>query len=114
MTTPVHRPPRGVLSACLMPAFLAVQIAVPLVRLWAPRPVRFGWQMFAGIRSAPRFATITTDSLVAELTRADILGHPRADMDLADDRIHAHLCAVTPGISAVRFEFQGEVRDVPC
>jgi hypothetical protein len=97
-----------------MAAFLAVQIAVPLVRLWAPRPARFGWQMYTSVRFHPRFEAVSTEGLITPVPTADFLGNPRGDIDLPADRIAIHLCAVTPGISAVRVEFEGTTRDLPC
>jgi hypothetical protein len=110
----VPRPGRDLLSAGLVAAFLAGQIAIPLFRLQAPRPARFGWQMYASVRFQPRFATISTAGIVTEIRSADFLGNPRADIDLPADRIVAHLCAATPGIRAVRVEFEGAARDWPC
>jgi hypothetical protein len=97
-----------------MAAFLAVQIAVPLVRLWAPRPARFGWHMYSSVRSQPRFATVSVDGSVTAVRSADFLGNPRGDLDLAGDRVPAHLCAITPDIRAVRVEAKGVLRDRPC
>jgi hypothetical protein len=51
-TTPAFRALSGrqKLVALFFAAFLLVQLAVPAYMLTQPRPARFGWQMYYGVR----------------------------------------------------------------
>jgi len=95
-------------------AYLAVQLAVPSAKLWEPRPARFGWQMFAGIAPAPRFAVAMADGSTREVALADHYGNPRADLRY-EDHLPGHLCRSLPGARAVRLERAGREPEVrPC
>lgn len=71
---------------------LALQVAVPLLRLGSEKPGRFGWHMFAGVPPAVTFAVRYDGSRVDTLTLADVLVRPRPEIDAAAE-IPSRLCA---------------------
>ena len=101
--------------AAFFAAYLALQIAVPIAKLWEPRPARFGWHMFSGVAPPPRFEVVLADGSTREAAPADHYGNPRADLRY-EDHLPAHLCRTVPGARAVRVERAGrgaEVRACP-
>ena len=81
--------------------FLAIQTAVPLVQLWAPRPARFGWQMFTASPQRPRFSLVMRDgtSRPADLRR--YVAYSRGEVDL-ENALPPHLCRVVPDVASVQ------------
>ncbi len=84
-------------------AFLAVQVAVPAWQLSQPRPARFGWQMYSGIKPQPRMFTITEDGGQREVDLRRHVGYQRIDLDYVAF-LPPHLCQTIPGVQAVRVQ----------
>jgi hypothetical protein len=84
-------------------AFLAIQIAVPIVQLvWAPRPARWGWQMYSVISTAPQFELISRDGAARPLDITPYVTSMRADVPLARF-LPPHLCKLFPDAAAVSY-----------
>jgi hypothetical protein len=98
--------PQSVAAATFFLLFLLIQTAVPLARLWAPRPARFGWQMFSAIQPHSRFALVMRDGTIrpVDLTRYVALSRGEVELDKALPR---HLCRVVPALAAVQLSPPG-------
>lgn len=96
-------------------AFLAVQVAIPLVQLAGDRPERFGWQMFSGSRTQPEFEIVKTDGSIQAVNAKDYLGYLRLEMEYADE-LAIHLCDIDVDTEAVRIlrDGAGEVEERAC
>ena len=95
--------------------FLAVQLTVPAVALFGPRPARFAWQMYSGTRTQASFHIVRDDGATDEVVFSDYLGHPRIEMNLIET-LPAHICEVESNAVAVRIDPPGsnEPSEVPC
>ena len=99
--------------AAVLVAFLAVQLALPVIGLYGARPARFGWQMYSVAQAAPQAWAEGTDGA---LTRIDLAG--RLAVLRADTRdtnaIGRALCA-GGSYAAVVIHFADEPMErVPC
>ena len=95
-------------------AFLAVQFIVATVQLLQPvRPVRFGWQMYAGVSQPTSFEAVYPDR-VEPLDLSAYLADVRADVD--HSVVPPAVCARDAGVIAVRFRVIPErtPREVQC
>lgn len=90
------------MRAALGLAFLTLQVIVPAALLFARRPARFGWQMFAAHTTAPMFAVEHADGSRALVDVDDYFAFRRGDLDRSVfDRLPAHLCALDPTVATV-------------
>lgn len=81
--------------------FLVIQTAVPLAQLWAPRPARFGWQMFSARQERPRFSLVLRDGTSRPVDLRLYVAHSRGEVDL-EQALPSHLCRVVPDLAAVQ------------
>ncbi|HEU4887219.1 MAG TPA: hypothetical protein VFV49_04985 [Thermoanaerobaculia bacterium] len=81
--------------------FLLIQTAVPLVRLGAPRPARFGWQMFSAAPQRPRFTLVLRDGTSQPADLRLYVAQSRGEVDL-EKALPPHLCRVVPDLASVR------------
>jgi hypothetical protein len=89
---------------CFFVAFLAFQLTAPLVQLVAaPRPARFGWQMYSVVSEPPRFSLLMRDGAAKPLDIRPYVTSMRADVPLAR-LLPAHLCTIFPDAVAVHYE----------
>lgn len=112
LETTVRRPTRlkRKAAAWFFAAFLAIQIAVPLFQLiLAPRPARFGWQMYSVVSAAPRFELSMRDGAARPLDIAPYVTSMRADVPLVQF-LPPHLCALFPDAAAVSYALDGGAR----
>ena len=100
------------LAAGAFVAYLVVQVTVPVVLLFEPRPAPLGWQMYSGVRMWPEYSLVVNDTL-ADVHVDRFLVRRRNDF-VAPDLSH-HICARITGATAV-IERRGEadVREVRC
>jgi hypothetical protein len=100
-----HRPaPSTIIAACFFVVFLAAQIVIPLAQLaWAPRPARFGWQMYSVVSAAPRFELIMRDRATKPLDITPYVTSVRGDVPLARF-LPPHLCMRFPDAAAVHYQ----------
>ena len=113
MITPTVRRQRDWVFTGVL-AFLAVQVIVATLQLLQPvRPVRFGWQMYAGVSQPTSFEAVYTDR-VEPLDLSTYLADVRADVDLS--AVPPAVCARDSGVLAVRFRVIPErtPREVSC
>lgn len=86
--------------------FLVTQITTPVVQLiWAPRPARFGWQMFSVNVPPPAFTAVLDDGTARPVVLESYVGSLRGDVPLAQF-LPAHLCRVVPHVVAVRYQYR--------
>ena len=81
--------------------FLLIQTAVPLVQLGAPRPARFGWQMFSAEQQRPRFSLVMRDGTSRPANLRPYIAHSRGEVDL-EKALPGHLCRVVPDLASVQ------------
>ncbi|MEO7910186.1 MAG: hypothetical protein ABIV47_11095 [Roseiflexaceae bacterium] len=95
--------PSILIAACFFVVFLAAQILIPLAQLvWAPRPARFGWQMYSVASAAPRFELVMGDRGIKPLDITPYVTSLRGDVPLTRF-LPPHLCALFPDAAAVRY-----------
>jgi len=92
-------------------AFLAVQIGVPLWKLIEPRPARFGWQMFSGLRGLPEFRVVLRHGQSFDVPLGWHVGAGRSDVDYAGF-LPPHLCRSYAGAAEIRVHFRSGTEQV--
>jgi hypothetical protein len=94
--------------------YLAVQIAVPVYRLFQPRPTRFSWQMFSAASVPSRVWIVSGDS-VQEISRGAYIGNFRTDLEYERYAL-PYLCRARPEATAVRYTmaFDDSIREYRC
>lgn len=93
--------PGAVVAAAFFVLFLLVQTLIPLVQLAAPRPARFGWQMYSAKRQRPQFSLILRDGSSRPLDLGRYVAQSRGEVDV-ETALPPHLCRVIPDLAAVR------------
>ena len=88
-------------ATVLFMLFLLIQTGVPLVQLWAPRPARFGWQMFSAKPQRPRFSLVMRDGTLQPANLGLYVAQSRGEVDL-EKALPPHLCRVIPDLSSVQ------------
>jgi hypothetical protein len=109
--------PATIARAALCLGFLTLQVVVPTVLLFGPRPARFGWQMFAAHTTAPAFATAHADGRRTLVDVDDYFAFRRGDLDPAVfDRLPAHICRLDPSVVTVyeRCTAEAQIEAHPC
>jgi hypothetical protein len=89
------------LRAAFFLAFLTSQIAIPAVRLWSPRPSRFGWHMFVGHR-VPDFSVVRRDGSVSAVKLGDYLGEVREELEGLSTVLPPAICGRDRHVVTVR------------
>ena len=93
-----------IMIACFFVVFLTVQVAVPIGQmLWAPRPARFGWQMYSVVSAAPQFDLMLRDGSTQPVAIEAYVTSLRSDVPLAR-YLPPHLCRLFPQAAAVRYQ----------
>jgi hypothetical protein len=91
----------SVAAATFFLLFLLVQTLVPAVLLWAPRPARFGWQMFSAKPRVFRYVLVLRDGTSRPVELGRYLAQSRGEVAM-DEALPPHLCRVVPGLASVR------------
>lgn len=103
------------LSFVLAAVFVAAQIGVATHQLSKPRPAKFGWQMYSGIREALSYELVRRDGTVEPVRRADYFGNFRIDLDDIIEPAAQLICARRPDAAAVRAKYIGGAqKELPC
>lgn len=97
---------RTVAAAAFVVLFLLIQAGVPLIRLWAPRPARFGWQMFSANPQRVRFTLVMRDGTSQPVNLRPYVGNSRGEVNL-ETALPSHLCRVVPDLASVRIAAPG-------
>ena len=82
--------------------FLSIQIAVPVVKLLSPRPVRFGWHMFTVTPPRRDVVLLMRNGSSQPADLRPYLAQARGELHL-DDVLPAHLCRMMPDVAVVRY-----------
>lgn len=110
---PGRRYARGIAAAAFVAAFLAVQLAIPAIQLFAERPARFGWHMYSGLPSLPDAWAVTADGTASPLDVRGRFAMTRAEVDYAAV-LRTALCG-TDGVASVRVAYPNrEPETLPC
>lgn len=95
--------------------FVAIQTIVPTIRLSAPRPAWFGWQMYSGAAEVPTFWLVTDDGTTIEVDLDTVIGKTRYPIDYRAN-VPPYLCETEPHAVLVRFERadSSSLEEYPC
>ena len=93
--------PQRVVATAFFVLFLLVQTGIPLVKLAAPRPARFGWQMFSGRQQRARFSLVMRDGRSQPVNLGRYVAQSRGEADL-EKVLPPHLCRVVPDVASVQ------------
>jgi hypothetical protein len=93
---------RTALASGLVAAFLAIQLALPAVALFGPRPARFAWQMYSALPDMPRAWTVSADGSEQPIDLGQLFAVQRAEIDYAAV-LRTGLCDTT-GALAVKIQ----------
>ena len=107
---------RGVrLRTGIVILYLSIQCAVPLWQLQAPRPGRFGWQMYSALNLPRQYDIVRADGRRKPVDLQRYVAHLRAESDLAAV-LPPIICAREAEAVEVRFRVLPEVaeRSVRC
>jgi hypothetical protein len=101
-------------AAVFFVVYLAIQVIVPVLRLFDARPSRWGWQMYAGTKAPISADLIREDGTMKTVPVAFYLGNYRSDLDLLE-ALPPYLCKKDPRTKVVRLNFgNAPSRDFPC
>ena len=89
-------------AAAIVIGYVVVQLALPIVLLFHPRPQRFGWQMFTNAPVIPQLVLHRAGGSrdTVDVNRYFAVRRPelaRSDLEL----VPSHVCRVTPDAAAV-------------
>jgi hypothetical protein len=91
------------LTLAVFSAIVVFQLGVPLAQLWAPRPARWGWQMYATLSSTPTFTVVLKTGTVQPVDPAAYVTLMRTEIDFATV-LPPHICHMMPDAVAVRIQ----------
>ena len=74
---------RTLAISVLVVAFLALQLLVPLMALFGPRPGRFSWQMYSALPRVPHAWTVAADGAETPIDLGPLFAVQRAEIDYA-------------------------------
>jgi hypothetical protein len=97
---PASRTPRRRARAAVFCAYLALQLAVPLVGLSAARPARFGWQMYSWPAEVGRYLVVDARGEKSRVELDEYLPRLRPEIRY-EEQLPPHLCQVIDGAVAV-------------
>jgi hypothetical protein len=104
----------SVAAAVFMVAFLSVQLLVPALALFGPRPTRFAWQMYSALPPVPRAWAVAADGTVREVDLEPLFAARRAEIDY-QAVLREGLCDAVDA-KAIRLQLHGDaaVEEIPC
>lgn len=89
------------LTLVVCSAVVVFQLGVPLAQLWAPRPARWGWQMFATLPPNPTFTVVLETGSVQPVDPAAYFGYARGEID-SQVVLPPHVCRTIPDAITVQ------------
>jgi hypothetical protein len=89
---------------------LAIQVTVPVWQLSAPRPARFGWQMYSALNMPRQYVVVKADGTSSVVDLGRYVAQLRAELDLRDILPRA-VCARDPDAVEVTFRVLPELVD---
>ncbi len=103
-------PERRLLAvSVVVAAFLAIQVLVPVVALFGPRPARFSWQMYSALPRVPHAWTVTADGTEHPIDLGPLFAVQRAEIDYTAV-LRAGLCDM---VQAPAVKIQADDADAP-
>ena len=93
---------RSTIVTALVAIFLAIQVVVPAVALFGPRPSRFAWQMYSALPDMPLAWTVSADGSEQAIDLGQLFAVQRAEIDYAAV-LRTGLCDAT-GARAVKIQ----------
>jgi hypothetical protein len=94
--------------------FVTSQLLLPALLLLGPRPVRFGWQMYADSSLPPSFTLRLRDGEEHVLPLESTVVRVRGDMWISAEAV-ARLCLVYPEAVAIRYtQYRLPAQEVLC
>jgi len=103
-------PFRDRLVPAVIVVLLAVQVGVPAWQMRKPRPVRFGWQMYAGIAEPFSFTAVRAGGEREDVRIADYLANHRGDIAVSSV-LPPEICARDREVVEVRYRVLPEPSD---
>ena len=88
-------------------AFLALQLLVPLIALFGPRPARFSWQMYSALPPVPHAWTVAADGTETPVDLETLFAVRRAEIDYAAV-LRAGLCDASGAVAVKVQEDEGD------
>ncbi|HEX3220062.1 MAG TPA: hypothetical protein VHU77_08585 [Candidatus Limnocylindria bacterium] len=104
---------RGWLVPALIAAFLVVQLLVPTIALFGPRPARFGWQMYSALPDVPRAFVVEADGSEHEIDLQHLFAVQRAEIDYVAV-LRTGVCDATSATAIRLVLADGESQEVSC
>ena len=106
---------REIWTAILVASYLAIQIGIPLRQLQAPRPARFGWQMYSALNTPRLYTSVRADGSTERIDIGQYVSQLRAEADFAR-ALPSAICDKHPEAIEVRFRILPERTDraFPC
>ena len=93
---------RDRLVAAVVVTYLVLQLLIPAIMLFRPRPQRFGWQMFSSVPVVPRLVLHRTTGRRDTVDINRYFAIRRPELALGDlGFVMAHVCRVTPDAAQV-------------
>jgi len=86
----------------LVAAFLCLQLAIPVVALFGPRPGRFAWQMYSALPDVPQAWIVEADGHELQVDLSRLFAVRRAEIDYVAV-LRAGLCDAT-GAAVIRIQ----------
>lgn len=84
----------AILAAGFVAAWLVLQVVIPAMALFEPRPSRLGWQMYSSLQQVPEAWTVNADGTTTEVDVHALFAVPRAEIDSVAV-LRAGLCDLT-------------------
>lgn len=99
-----ERKPRltEIAAVVLVCGFLCIQVVIPLVSLFLPRPSRFSWQMFSGAVPAQNFVVSMKDGTKTPVQSSSYAGMWRPDIRVGRE-FAVGLCQRLPDAESVTY-----------
>jgi hypothetical protein len=91
---------RTIAAVAFFFSVLVIQVGIPLIQLWAPRPARFGWQMFTARPAPTRYTLVFHDGTRKPVDLEPYVAKSRGEMDV-ETALPPHLCRVVPDLASV-------------
>lgn len=97
---------RRSVALAMVAAFLLIQLAVPVVSLFGPRPARFAWHMYSALPPVPEAWALGADGGEAPVDLGALFAVQRAELDYASI-LRGGLCEAT-GAETVKVLLPGD------
>jgi hypothetical protein len=105
---------RTALAAAFVAVFLALQVGVPAIALFGPRPARFAWQMYSALPPVPKAWTVAADGSQNPVDLTTLFAAQRAEIDY-ESVLREGLCEAT-GAAGIRIQATEDaaIEEIPC